>query len=482
MKPPGPDLVRLLAAGASEMLSRHTPEGRFLWASPASRGVLGRTPARLAGNTLAQLAAAGDRPRVESAFRDAVASRHDARVTYRLRRPDRQGRERWCETTARAWPRRRGRVTEVHATTREITEFKRLERVLETIANEWRTTVDSTQDVIIMLDRRSRVVRANRATTRFLGRGFPEILGEDPRALLGLDRRRAPLFHFADLERGTRHHAAEIYLPRRRMWIFYSVDPIADAAGRATGAVLVVRDISERKRADRQLRAYLRRMRQLSSHLQAVREEERALISREIHDELGHALTGLKMEAAWIASRLPGDAAEPRERARSMASLIDSTISTIRRIATELRPGVLDDLGLLPAIEWQAGEFAQRTGIATRVEAAAAGAEGAAPALDRVALDRDRATAVFRIFQEALTNVARHARAARVTVTASGSARQLVLRIRDDGGGFDPREAAARRSLGLLGMQERAALFGGSVEVASRRGQGTTVTVRIPTR
>jgi signal transduction histidine kinase len=165
-----------------------------------------------------------------------------------------------------------------------------------------------------------------------------------------------------------------------------------------------------------------------------------------------------------------------------MASLIDSTISTIRRIATELRPGVLDDLGLLPAIEWQAGEFAQRTGIATRVEAAAAGAEGAAPALDRVALDRDRATAVFRIFQEALTNVARHARAARVTVTASGSARQLVLRIRDDGGGFDPREAAARRSLGLLGMQERAALFGGSVEVASRRGQGTTVTVRIPTR
>ena len=473
-----PDLLRLLAAGASEMISRHRPDGAFLWASAASRGVLGRAPGSLNGRSLAQLAAAPDRERVAQAFRQAVESGAAAKVTFRLA-AGRRG-ERWCETTARAWPRRRGRVAEVHATTREITEFKQLERVLETIANEWRTTVDSTQDVIIMLDRRSRVVRANRATTRFLGRDFPEILGADPRTLLGLDRRHAPLFRFADLARGARHHEAEIYLPRRRMWIFYSVDAIVDAAGRATGAVLVVRDISERKRSDRQLRVYLRRMRQLSSHLQAVREEERALISREIHDELGHALTSLKMDAVWLASRLPGDAAEPRERARSMASLIDSTISTIRRIATELRPGVLDALGLLPAIEWQAGEFAQRTGIATRVEAPAAD-DGATPALDRVALDRDRATAVFRIFQEALTNVARHARAARVTVTATGSERQLVLRIRDDGTGFDPRQAAARRSLGLLGMQERAALFGGSVQVTSRRDEGTTVTLRIPT-
>ena len=167
------------------------------------------------------------------------------------------------------------------------------------------------------------------------------------------------------------------------------------------------RDITERKKAEEQLKGSTEQLRALSAHLQSVREEERTLISREIHDELGQELTGLKMDLSWLVKRLSKNQKSLISKTESMLKLVDSTIQTVRRISSELRPGVLDDLGLIAAIEWQAQDFENRTGITCDFSSS----------VEEIGLDRDRSTAVFRIFQETLTNVSRHAKATRVKIS-----------------------------------------------------------------
>jgi PAS domain S-box-containing protein len=217
-------------------------------------------------------------------------------------------------------------------------------------------------------------------------------------------------------------------------------------------------------------RAARQRLRDLAEYLQAAREEERTRIARGIHDELGQALTALKMDLAWLAKRLPVELPHLGERATTMSDLIDDTMQTVRHIATELRPGLLDNLGLTAATEWQTQEFAQRTGIDCEVHLSE----------EEVAVDPDVSTALFRILQEALTNVARHAEATKVTVDLEEGPKELVMVIRDNGRGITESEIANPRSLGLTGMRERARSWGGDVAFQGVPGRGTTVTVRIP--
>jgi len=208
-------------------------------------------------------------------------------------------------------------------------------------------------------------------------------------------------------------------------------------------------------------------LRRLAAHLISVREEERAHIAREIHDELGQVLTGIKMEVGWLQKRLK----EPQllEKTESMSKLIDSTVQTVRKIATGLRPEMLDDMGLVAAVGWQAKEFQKRTGIRTRAKLP-----------PERKFDFEISTAVFRIFQEILTNVARHSRATRVDVQLAASDERIELEVTDNGVGIPEGELRGRKSLGLLGMQERALLFGGEVVVSGVPGQGTRVAVSIP--
>jgi signal transduction histidine kinase len=210
-------------------------------------------------------------------------------------------------------------------------------------------------------------------------------------------------------------------------------------------------------------------LRQLAFYLEAVRDHERSAIAREIHDELGHALTALKMDIVWLASKLAGERPELDGRLRAMAELADGTIATMRRIATELRPRVLDELGLVEAIEWRAADFSERTGIATELALAAP----EPPPSPQVA------AALFRILQEALTNVARHAAARRVRIELRRDGQALLLRVADDGRGASPAALRSPESLGLLGMRERAAMLGGTATVQSGR-RGTTVSARLP--
>jgi signal transduction histidine kinase len=212
------------------------------------------------------------------------------------------------------------------------------------------------------------------------------------------------------------------------------------------------------------------KLRRLAAHLISVREEERAHIAREIHDELGQVLTGLKMEVTWLAKRLREKALV--EKTDSMCKLIDSTVQTVRKIATGLRPEMLDDMGLVAAIGWQAKDFQKRTGVRCRVKLPP----------ETTKLDIDVSTTAFRIFQEILTNVARHSRATRVDIDLNVTDDQVSLEVQDNGVGIAESDLNGRKSLGLLGMHERALLFGGEVNISGTPGHGTRVAVIIPTR
>jgi signal transduction histidine kinase len=232
----------------------------------------------------------------------------------------------------------------------------------------------------------------------------------------------------------------------------------------------LTREIAERRRAEKDLKNSQENLRALAARLQSVREEEWTRIAREIHDELGQALTGLKMDLTWVANKLTPEQKTLSAKTRSMFDLIDGTIQSVRKISTRLRPEVLDELGLAPAIEWQAKEFQKRSGIRSKVSLPSA----------EVALDRERSTAAFRVFQELLTNTARHANATRIDITMRVESGTLVLQVDDNGGGIDEAMIFNSKSLGLLGMRERVLPFGGSIQITGVPGEGTKVKVSIP--
>lgn len=234
----------------------------------------------------------------------------------------------------------------------------------------------------------------------------------------------------------------------------------------------VMIDVTERRQAEEELRKSREQLRDLSAHVEWAREEERTAIAREIHDELGQAVTALKMDLAFLGRRLSEGSDRPAlsEKIRDMSALADETIKRVRRIAKELRPGVLDDLGLEAAVEWQAQEFEARTGTSC----------GFHSTLGSERLDRNVSTAFFRVLQEALTNVSRHAQARAVEVTLGIHDGRLALEVADDGRGLAEDALGGGHSLGLLGMRERARRLGGELSIRSAPGQGTAVTLSVP--
>jgi signal transduction histidine kinase len=237
------------------------------------------------------------------------------------------------------------------------------------------------------------------------------------------------------------------------------------------------KEITERKQAEADLRITSEQLRALSARLQSAREEEGTRIAREIHDELGSMLTGLKWDLEELSRLLftqPGQSqlAMMRDKVRAQIKLTDMSVSTLRRIASELRPSVLDDLGLGAAIEWQAQQFQARTGIVSHCDCS----------LEKVELTEEQSTAVFRILQEALTNVLRHASATKVNIKIKKEKGYFTLSISDDGKGISESEKSEQQSLGILGMRERAHLIGAEIEIKGTEGKGTVVTVRVPIR
>ena len=232
----------------------------------------------------------------------------------------------------------------------------------------------------------------------------------------------------------------------------------------------IARDITVRKKTEEKLRRTGFRLRNLATHLQSIREEERTTIAREIHDELGQVLTVLKIQISLLANKLRDDQEELKDKIKSISDMIDGTVEKVQGITSKLRPDILDELGLILAIEWQAQEFKKVTGINYSLTLLR----------DEVNLDNEKSTAIFRIFQEALTNIMRHSSATLVNISILKRERNLVLKIADNGIGINSKQEKDPKSLGLIGMKERAMIFGGEVTVEGIPGKGTEVTVEMP--
>lgn len=248
----------------------------------------------------------------------------------------------------------------------------------------------------------------------------------------------------------------------------WSLVPVKDGDGNVSGVVLSLINVTGRRRAMDELRTSREMLRKLSAHIDAVREGERTNIAREIHDELGQALTAIKIEASRLKNKL-ADAAL-RSKAENVISLVDQTIQSVRRISQELRPGVLDELDLAAAIEWATREFEKRTGIECEFRYDP----------ENIPLDRNRSTTIFRVMQEALTNTARHAGATKVSVSLTARDGFMVLTVKDNGKGISKSEVFHSNSFGIIGMRERVEFLGGRFSITGAPGKRTTLTVTIP--
>ena len=237
-----------------------------------------------------------------------------------------------------------------------------------------------------------------------------------------------------------------------------------------TTAIEKARMMEEKLLAEIQLKYSHQQIRNLASHLQDIREEERAAMAREVHDQLGQQLTAIKLDIAWLLLRLK-DADDPVvKKLQEIEKLITQALKTVRKIVTELHPAILDKLGIKDAIRWQSHEFEKRTGIKTEVSLVHG----------PIAADSKTAIALFRIYQESLTNIMRHAKATMVKCRIDKTDNQLVFSIEDDGVGFDENLIGQKQSLGLLGMKERAVVLGGELQIKSSPGHGTTIIVSVP--
>jgi two-component system sensor histidine kinase UhpB len=356
---------------------------------------------------------------------------------------------------------------------RMVRARQRAERETERARAEMAQIFDTAADGMRVVDRELNITCANETFADLVGLPKDEIVGKKCHEVFRgrlCDTPDCPLERVLRGELSVTYDAWKERVDGTSVPCMVTAKPFRWPNGEIMGIVEDFRDISDRVQYENELMESRERLRQLTGHLQGVREEERRRVAREIHDELGQALTALHLDLHWLKRRLPTEATELADKADAMSRLIGATVQSVRRLCSELRPGVLDDFGLAAAVEWQVGEFAKRTGIACDVN------------LDPpdIVVSEALSVAMFRILQEALTNVARHAQASELVVSLSQGPEGLALSVCDNGIGIDATRAAARNNYGLLGIRERARAFGGSLRVDRLDEGGTCLEVRIP--
>ncbi|MCF7972613.1 MAG: PAS domain S-box protein [Phycisphaerae bacterium] len=342
------------------------------------------------------------------------------------------------------------------------------------VANAELTQIfETSADGMRVIDRAFNMLRANNTFCRLTGIHKKDALGKKCYEIF-----RGPLCHtdgcpltrILNGEDRVECDSEKIPESGPEIQCIVTATPFKGPEGDVIGIVEDFKDISERKLTEQELIQSRRRLRELASHLESAREMERTRIAREIHDELGQSLTALKMELHWCIKRLPQDNQELVEKAKTLPGLVDANVHLVQRISSELRPGLLDHLGLSAAMEWQTGQFQERTGIPCDIICEPSD----------IILDQARSTALFRILQETLTNIIRHADATRVEIVLREKDGGVELTVTDNGKGITEQEISDPKSFGLMGIKERLYSLGGSVTISGSKDKGTTVWVSVP--
>jgi PAS domain S-box-containing protein len=448
---------------------RTTPDGRILAGNPAFARMLGYScfeelasrnlnapdfePEYSRGEFKEQLEKEGRITGLESQWR-----RRDGSVIF-------------VRENARAIRDDSGRLLYYEGTCEDVTERKRAEEALRESEDRYRDLVEHSQDIICTHDLEGRILSVNELPARSLGYERSELLKKRIQDILVPEVREKFGKYMALMQRdGAVKGLMLVQTAAGEQRTLEYNNTLRTEGVPAPVVRAVAHDVTERKRAEEERQRSLEQLRALAAHLESVREEERKRAAREIHDQLGQALTAIKLDLSSLARKSPADPEEHAKRTSSILNLVDETIRSVRRISTELRPGMLDDLGLAATVEWAAEEFATRTGMKCRLDLPQ----------EHIAIDPQTATAVFRILQETLTNVARHAKASEVMVRLAKEDSNLTLEVHDNGTGIAADKLSSASSLGILGMRERALLLGGDLIITGAPGRGTTMRVRIP--
>ncbi|HNQ00973.1 MAG TPA: PAS domain S-box protein [Syntrophales bacterium] len=443
-------------------------EGRFLYINSVGASYAGYGVDELTGRSSMMLVHPDDRPLVARKAKAMLRGRVRAPHTFRIVTKD--GRLRWIMETVT--PIRFQGKKAILGNSMDITEHKEAQDRLAELEALEASILEAIPHAVIGV-RDKKVFFANDGVEKVFGWKPREMIGQEIRLLYRSESESEVIAKllYSTLER-RRTFSVE-YPCRRKDGVEIQCMISAARIGEKLehdSVVITFENITYRKLFEKELELSRGRLRDLSMHLQTVREKERTRIARELHDELGQLLTALNTGVILLRKKIPPDQEHLQERTKSMKELIDLTMQTVKRIYMDLRPGMLDHLGLPAAIEWQCQEFQRRTGIRCSVNVEP---EDMVPS-------KDASITVFRILQETLTNVAKHAKANRVRVSLKGLEDDLELVVEDNGRGIRDEDLQKTKSFGLLGVRERVDFRGGEVKISGKKGKGTTVTVRLP--
>ncbi len=466
---------RSIFDNAVEGVFQSTPSGRYLSVNPALARMYGyESPDALMRSVTDIEHEIYVDPNCRTELRRLLERRGIVRgFEYEVFRRD--GSTIWISESVRAVRDAHGAVLYYEGTIEDITERKQAGEALRESEERFRAIMENSSAMIFLKDPEGRYLLVNRKFEESFHVANRDLVGKTDQDIFPPEQ--AAAFRANDrkvFEAGRPFEFEEVALHDDGSHTSIVVKfPLLNAQGQCYALCGITTDITDRKRSEERLQRTLGELRTLSQRLDVVREEERTRIARELHDELGVRLTCLKLDLARLQSLMGGPLflrEKMEEKMRFMTAEVDSTIASVQRLVAELRPGILDDLGLVAAIEWQCQDFERRSGMRCVCEASQ----------EEVPLDRSHATAAFRICQEALTNVVRHAEAISIRVLVEQVNGELRLEIQDDGKGITAEQLADSASLGLLGMRERARGLGGRLEIAPGRDKGTTVTLRLP--
>jgi PAS domain S-box-containing protein len=450
---------------------------RVLYLSPAYESITGRSPQGRYQDEDYQpfldSIVPEDREKMARIMRGGAREEFD--VEFRITRPD--GSVRWFRDRGFPIRDRSGRIYRIAGIATDITERKLAVEALRESEERFRQLTENISEVFwLRSPDLKQLLYVSPMYEKVCGRTSESLHAAGPEVVVHPEDRPRVIETLKTL--AGREFEIEYRIITKDgdvRWIRDRGFPIRDESGAIYRMGGVAEDITDRKEAGDRLKASSEQLRALSASLQSARESEATRIAHQIHDEVGGHLTGLRWELEALEKMLhrPADAEQlkaMRDKLATMLGLTDTSINVVRRIASDLRPSILDDLGLIEAIEWQTQQFQARTGIQCRCERGP----------QNIPLGDRESTAVFRIFQEALTNILRHAQATSVGITMTVEGGIFILTVADNGRGITAAEKLGRKSLGLLGMQERAHLIGGRVDIVGLQGTGTTLHVRVP--